>query len=106
MQNLKATMKEWEIVTLRRSGNSYPFDSKFASYNFLIVNGYAATSYTVGSSQAFCNITINKNSYSAEGGSDGMYDGRGNFTFSKSGNNIVLSGAKNYKNELTVLFYK
>ena len=107
VQNLKATMKQWEIVTLNKSGSSYPFDSKYADWNFLVL--VAGSEYR---SDVTTEYKVNYNSYSGKmswstSGAN-KYSVSYSQTFNKSGNTIKIP----YTYEIslpatiTVLFYK
>lgn len=93
IQNLKATAKSWEIVTLTRSGSTknFPFDSKYADWNFIVLSG--------GTS----NFSVNYNTFKAYSS-----DGWNTLTYTKSGNELVISYTKtpSVNGNITVLFYK
>lgn len=94
MQNLKATAKSWEIVTLKSSGKVYPFDSKYASWNWIVLTGKMDLNVN-----GYCNR--NHNSFSSFTRNQKLSG-----SWSKSGNSIT--DGMNYTDgrTLTVLFYK
>ena len=94
VQNLKATAKSWEIVTLKHSNGSYPFDSKYANWNWIVLTGKMSLDVN-----GYCNRNHNSfNSFARNQKLSGSW--------SKSGNSIT--DGKNYTDgrTLTVLFYK
>lgn len=104
VQNLKVTAKSWEIVTLNKSGKTnFPFDSKFSSYNFIVLK-YNIRYMSDGSTYSYAR-NYNNDNFGIN------YENNrknGNISFSKSGNNLVVN--QGYPDELsstiTVLFYK
>lgn len=109
MQNLKATAKSWEIVTLNKNGNSYPFNSKYIGWNFIVIKGSLGYSYQDDSrGKASYTLDVNSNSYNiyARAAENHGIVVRGTSTFSISGNNIIANRNENLSSEITVLFYK
>ncbi len=99
VQNLKATAKSWEIVTLRLSGKVYPFDSKYANWNYVVLTGFMGA---VGDGYVnwLNNGSINVRSRNLNADN---YE----FKWNKSGNSIVPSQTREFGNGvITVLFYK
>lgn len=96
VQNLKTTMKQWEIVTLNRSGyNEYPFDSKYSNWNYIVLNGNMRDALTYRRSANSISISINSDT------------GNKNFSWTKNGNKIVANTYdKDNSATITVLFYK
>ena len=94
VQNLKATAKSWEIVTLKHSNGSYPFDSKYANWNWIVLTGKMDLDVN-----GYCNR--NHNSFSSFARNQKLSG-----SWSKSGNSIT--DGMNYIDgrTLTVLFYK
>lgn len=112
VQNLKATAKSWEIVTLNKSGGTYgttyPFDSKYASWNFIVVTGKLYNNYT-RSSNSSASVTVNTNYNNISANTGGNMSYGFSFSYTKSGNSIQMNGYKSYSetpNTITVLFYK
>lgn len=96
VQNLKATAKNWEIVTLTKGGSSYPFDSKYSTYNFIVLTGRMYSSDVAEYSRDY-----NSNSFTTK--RQTTYS----WAWTKSGNSIVPGGTfKNASDTITVLFYK
>lgn len=99
INNLIATAKSWEIVTLTRSKNSYSFDSKYADWNFVVLNGKIED----GRNTYAVTISNNGKSYESRQNSS-AHAAAANMSYSKSGNTITASSAES--DTITVLFYK
>ena len=99
VQNLKATMKEWEIVTCNKSGNGYVFDSKYLDWNFVVIGGFMGAT---GDGY----ITWQNNNGGIYVRAVNLTSANYYFTWSKSGNLIVPNLKSKMKNSITVLFYK
>ena len=95
VQNLNATAKSWEIVTLKLSGKVYPFDSKYASWNWIVLTG--ELEQRNGQNYFHCNRNYNSTHTQA--------DYSTSFSWAKSGNTITTN--VNFPGtSITVLFYK
>ncbi len=95
VQNLKATAKSWEIVTLKLSGEVYPFDSKYASWNWIVLTG--ELQQRNDQNYSHCNRNYNSTHTQA--------DYSTSFSWEKSGNTITTN--VNFPGtSITVLFYK
>lgn len=94
INNLISTAKSWEIVTLKHSNGSYPFDSKYANWNWIVLTGKMDLNVN-----GYCNR--NHNSFSSFTRNQKLSG-----SWSKSGNSIT--DGMNYTDgrTLTVLFYK
>lgn len=94
INNLISTAKSWEIVTLKHSNGSYPFDSKYANWNWIVLTG--KMNLNMGD-----NYNRNYNSFSSFARNQSLSG-----SWSKSGNSIT--DGKNYSDgrTITVLFYK
>ena len=99
VQNLKATAKSWEIVTLNRSGDGYIFDSKYNDYKFVVLSAFMGAT-----GDGYIQL---------QGDNGGVYVRARNlsgdnyyFTWSKSGNLIVPALKSEMKSTIKVLFYK
>ena len=95
VQNLKATAKSWEIVTLKLSGKVYPFDSKYASWNWIVLTGELEQR----NSQNYFHCNRNYNSTHTQA------DNSTSFSWAKSGNTITTN-VNSPGISITVLFYK
>lgn len=105
VQNLKATMKQWEIVTLNKTSGKfvteYIFDSKYTDWNFAILNAHVEG----GNGNDYApRITLGNNSLSCLGASN--YHTSKTITFTKSGNKIVVNDSSTSGETLKVMFYK
>lgn len=93
IQKLKATGNSWEIVALTRSGSTknFPFDSKYADWNFIVLSGGTR------------NFSVDYNTFSAY--ANGEWN---TLTYTKSGNALVISYTEtpSVNGNITVLFYK
>ena len=95
VQNLKATAKSWEIVTLKYSNGSYPFNSKYANWNWIVLTGELEKRN--GQNYFHCNRNYNSTHTQA--------DYSTSFSWAKSGNAITTN--VNFPGtSITVLFYK
>lgn len=99
VQNLKATMKEWEIVTCNKSGNGYVFDSKYLDWNFVVIGGFMGATGDGYIQLQGDNGGVYVRAVNLSG--DNYY-----FTWSKSGNLIVPALKSEMKSTIKVLFYK
>ena len=99
VQNLKATTKQWEIVTCNKSGNGYVFDSKYLDWNFVVIGGFMGAT---GDGY----ITWQNNNGGIYVRARNLTSDNYYFTWSKSGNLIVPNLKSEMKNSITVLFYK
>ena len=95
VQKLKATAKSWEIVTLRLSNRAYPFDSKYANWNWIVLSGELEE--RVDQKYSHCNRSYNSTHTQA---SQSM-----SFSWGKSGNRITTN-VSSPGLTITVLFYK
>ncbi len=95
VQNLKATAKSWEIVTLRLSGKVYPFDSKYADWNWIVLTGNLEQ--RDGQNYSHCNRSYNSTNTQS--------DRSKSFSWGKSGNTITTN-VSDPGIQITVLFYK
>ena len=97
VQNLKGSMKQWEIVTLTRNSSytpvQYPFDNKYSSYNWIVLKGMISSGH------------YNRNQNTSYIGTDQNR----NLGWEKSGNIIRVIGSftqRETSETITVLFYK
>lgn len=96
VQNLKATAKSWEIVTLNINGsNTYPFPSKYSNWNWIVLAGRMT-------SQEAMLYTRNHNSLSVRTEDNKTVSG----AWTKTENSIKAPAIINNSNTITVLFYK
>lgn len=106
VQSLKATAKSWEIVTLNKSGTSYPFDSKYKGWNWIILSGsFSCNGSYSGNKGSF---VIDK-SYNSISGNMRSNDSAPYLNFSSSYSNngsAIYSDTTKSSTPITVLFYK
>ena len=105
VQNLKATAKSWEIVTLSKSSGKfvceYIFDSKYSDWNFAILSAFAQG----GNENIYVpQISLSNNTLKCTAAQG--YLESNNFQFVKSGNKIIVNNVAQSGSTLTVLFYK
>lgn len=103
VQNLKATMKQWEIVTLNKTSTAFtygPIPEKYLDWNWEVLTGSTNSPFV---DENLTSFSKSNNSFNVKTNGNSQ-----NVSWSKSGNNIKINIGRGdwISSSITVLFYK
>ena len=105
IDNLVSSAKSWEIVTLYRSGSSYPFDSKYSGWNYIVLVAHTSSEENRNPAKTRnSNDNYNSHSHSTKWSSsqNNAYGDNWSYSYGRRGNSITGAVSPT----ITVLFYK